>query len=176
MDKRKQKSLLFLVALIAIVAISIYIARKSNENAYYENEYYRISLPAGWIYTISESGDTYVVFKCDGTECLSIEANPKSSFDLNSELSYIVISWAGMHYFVKHEDQIAYNGNYKIVKLKIGIELSAAQEITGEEQPEDELHYYVTNNNKTFIDIKVNQNAISENMADNIISNITITE
>jgi uncharacterized membrane protein len=60
-------------------------------------------------------------------------------------------------------------------KVKIGYELSAAQEIEGEFSSEDELHYfYISKEGTLFIDLFMESSGISENESDVVANSLEL--
>jgi hypothetical protein len=74
----------------------------------------------------------------------------------------------GMHATVNRDIIENDYGSFKMSKVFIDYELSAAQQIKGELPVTNELHYFFTSNNEFFIDLYLDINIIGEETADKI--------
>lgn len=152
----------------------IYLKCKNRE-LMYNNQYYQIDLPKGWIYSKnSEMKEKYVVFSYRNTINMTVEVSPESDFDINTSSTSIAKQWLGMHYYPISEEEFIREDNYIILKVFMGQELSAAESIQGDLEPKNELHYYVLMKNKTFIDIHIYQDILGDKVADDIVKSILI--
>ncbi|MCX4328225.1 MAG: M56 family metallopeptidase [Lachnospiraceae bacterium] len=116
----------------------------------YTNKYYSLVLPENC--TVQEDGpDSFIVSGNKKIAAIMTEEN----FQYGGSADKIVSNWIGIHAGIKSGHSFLTDKNYKFYKAVVKTELSAAQEINGEEPGSDELHYFYISGEKLFIDVLV---------------------
>ncbi|WP_207726434.1 hypothetical protein [Anaerocolumna chitinilytica] len=64
--------------------------------------------------------------------------------------------------------------DYKLARVNIAYEQSAAGQIKNENSIPNELHYFFTNDNKTFIDFAIYKNELINENSDKIAKSLVI--
>lgn len=173
--KYDKKSNNFFIAFILIFIISVLLKSKtvfnsSNESVSYQKKDYTVDIPAFW--KVSEMNDYITTFYSNDKMIGSIEVNPEC--DYCATTSSIIENFFGMHGYVKGDIIEKNKDDYKIIKVLIGYEKSAAENImSGTEYP-DELHYLYTNENNKLIDLFLDSSQLSEKEMDEISNSLVL--
>lgn len=167
----KLLGLFCLLAVIGLTLITIIYNFKSDNSTKnsssqltsYSTEYYTINSPSN---ISAKSRDNYeTLLYMNDTIVGTITVNPNCEYC--STTSSIISNWMGMHAYAKDDHIIEEDfDTYKMAKVLIAFELSAAQEVSGETAEPDQLHYFYTNPNNLFIDLFIDNTIISEEDAD----------
>ena len=153
-------SAVFIVLLIAILFViknnlvqSNADQKNVNQKNLYSNEHYSLILPEN--YTVKEEGmNTAVVF--DNKKIAAVEA--AEDFQYGDNIEKIVANWIGMHAGIESEEILLTEQEDEFHKVIVNVELSAAEQINGEDSNKDEVHYFYLSEDKLFIDILVYDN------------------
>lgn len=150
--KKENRKYLYIAVLLAVIIIGIIIWRvnSGNQAVVYENQFFSLSLPQDWEY--QDNGYTVSLYDQDEKiATISIE----EGFEYGDSVERIVANWIGMRTDVLSSESFVTDQNYEFYKVTVGTELSAAQEMAGEEQEPDEIHYFYVSEEKLFIDVYV---------------------
>lgn len=160
---------IFVVILVGLIVFFIIKDRKTSNNTY-KNEYYSVSLPEKL--TADEIYDYSTNLYLDKELVGYIEVNTPCTFC--SSIDSIVANYFGMEITIKEKSDEQTLGEYKLVKVKIAFEQSAAEQANGETPAEDEVHYIYTNYKNTFIDLYLNPSYVSEDKIKSMIDSFKI--
>ncbi|BCN29515.1 hypothetical protein [Anaeromicropila herbilytica] len=145
--------------------------KKADKTQIYKTDYYTVNIPTTWK-PVNES-KYEVDFKVDKNIIASIETDPKYSHEKSIES--IIANRFGVHAFANSNCTEKDFGTYSMKKVVVGFELSAADQIKGEKQPKDQLHYFFTSNKGTsYVDFYISTNFVNESDADNIAESLVI--
>jgi hypothetical protein len=154
------------------VIVALWVEEENgSDTKLYENQYYSIDIPVEW--SIAEENDYEVIFRENDVDVATIIVEPE--YDFSKTTSSIISNWLGMHAYIEDEWNDVDFSTYTMKKVKIGYELSAAQEIEGEFSSEDELHYfYISKEGTLFIDLFMESSGISENESDVVANSLEL--
>lgn len=154
------------------VIVALWVEEENgSDTKLYENQYYSIDIPVEW--SIAEENDYEVIFRENDVDVATIIVEPE--YEFSKTTSSIISNWLGMHAYIEDEWNDVDFSTYTMKKVKIGYELSAAQEIEGEFSSEDELHYfYISKEGTLFIDLFMESSGISENESDVVANSLEL--
>ena len=143
------------------------INKNNNE---YRNDYFSVDIPNAW--ALTESNKDTVSFEVNGNIIAKILINPDYK---DGKSTSSLMSWLGMHAYVKNESDDKDLGNYIMKKVLVGWETSAAEEANGVAQSPDELHYfYLTKEENLLVDFCFFTNYITEDDVDEIANSLKL--
>ena len=168
---KKNVIIIFIILLVAMV-FGLYFKNNSNDEKNMnnvDNTYYTINIPNNWIAkNISQYETDYFI---NGKKVASITVINDCSFC--STTSSIITNWLGMHARAKGEIKEKKRKGYRLAKLNITYEQSAAEQIENKSSLPDELHYFFINNENTFIDFVVYNKELIKLSTDKIAESLT---
>lgn len=133
------------------------------------NKYYTINIPNNWIANNNSQYETD--YYINGKKVASITVIDDCSFC--STTSSIITNWLGMHARTKGNTKEKKRIGYRITKVNITYEQSAAEQIENKSSLPDELHYFFINNENTFIDFVVYNKELIKVSTDKIAESLT---
>lgn len=147
----QRKILLVILAISVILVLGIVVIKnKSSKSNLYTNEYYSLILPINC--TVQENEfDVSLVYENKKIAMITIDED----FQYGDNVERIVANWIGMKASIKSESSLWTDKNDEFHKVIIETELSAAEEINGEDPKADEVHYFYLSEGKLFIDVLV---------------------
>lgn len=176
MKRKLIYTILGIIILLIIIPIIYFVFLKDktidsgNRSPLYNNEYYTAELPDK--ITAQNKDDHETALYIDNKKAGSITVNPDCSYCSNT--SSILSNYIGMHAYAKGKIIEKDNGTYKMAKVMVGFEQSAAQQIKGESKEPDQLHYFFTNSNNLMIDLYIDTELINEETADSIAASFKL--
>jgi len=173
---KKKRLCLFLGIVISAAIIFIIFRAVSRQASFYKNPCYQLKLPENWkCREHEERGADLVILFFNNEACgdISVYRYEKYTADTDYE-KQVRTMWGGMHIYVKESDTgwMEQDG-FLFKRLLLGRELSAAEEIQGHEEYSDEAHYYVFIEDGCFIDIRLDEGIVTEEMARELIRGMT---
>ena len=171
MKKRRFIVLCSFMLCVFIVCI-IYIILKNNQatEANYNHKYYSITIPKN--FSVKEVDDYDTRLYLDEKYVGSMSVNPECRYC--TSIDSIVTNWYGMKAYVKGtpvEEQV---DEYKLVKLTIAYEQSAAEVENGDSPSSDEVHYLYTDYENYILDLSFNSSYVSEDELNSIVRSVNI--
>lgn len=170
----KRKYFFIIIFLVIIFLGFFYINNVNNQIDKNLNKiatkYYSIMMPKSWVSkNISEFETWYFI---NDTKVASITVNLDCTYC--SSTSSIITNWLGLHAYSIGEISEKKMKDYKLARVSVGYEQSAAEQIKNESGIPNELHYFLTNNNNTFIDFAIYKNELIKENLDKIAEPIAI--
>lgn len=171
-------TLLGIICLLIVIGFTNFYINSKSDNAInsnnkfisYSTDYYTINLPSN--ISSKNKGKYETMLYINNKMVGNIDVNPNCSYCTTT--SSIIANWMGMHAYAKTDIIEQDFGNYKMAKVLIAFELSAAQQISGISPEPDQLHYFYTDSNNWFIDLFINNEIISEENADMITNSFIV--
>lgn len=161
MNKKEKKAKLIIpitiVVMIAALVICTYLSGGRNVATKYETDIYTVSVPKQW--DIETPFDNCRKFMVGSNEAAYIEIFRDCTYCTSAES--IAMNVFGEHSSLRDVEETVL-GDWTRYKMVIDYELSASQEIQGENPPEEETHYIYTNKQDMFIDVYANNQLLTE--------------
>ncbi|MBQ2799913.1 MAG: hypothetical protein IJF03_00815 [Lachnospiraceae bacterium] len=161
MNKKAKKAKLIIpitiVVMIVALVICTYLSRGRNVATKYETDIYTVSVSKQW--DIETPFDNCRKFMVGSNEAAYIEIFRDCTYCTSAES--IAMNVFGEHSSLRDVEETVL-GDWTRYKMVIDYELSASQEIQGENPPEEETHYIYTNKQDMFIDVYANNQLLTE--------------
>lgn len=173
-NKGYQKKILLValvIVVILIIGLIVLLSQLPDKSNLYSNEYYSLTLPENCTVQESEYSECDVYIMSGNEEIAMITA--AEHFEYGDSVESIVANWLGMRTSVKSDSSFFTNKNDEFRKVIVATELSAAQQIKGEESNPDEVHYFYLSEDNLFIDIMVYDDAYISQL-ENAIKTFTV--
>ncbi len=161
-------SMTICICIVCAVCILSKDSKAADNN--YNGKYFSVTIPKSFSIEKTDDYDTsiYLNEKYVG----SISINPNCNYC--SSLDSIVANWFGMNAYVKGTPNEEKVGDYKLVKLTIAYEQSAAEIENGDSPVSDEIHYLYTNNKNKILDLSLDSSYISEEDINTIVRSVSM--